>query len=72
MNAAERLGEMAEANNCKDPDSAWCQAAKNNNRIVDLTFGLIGALLFIGAIVGVVMLIVYLLKESGILDSIHL
>ena len=75
LEAAERLGEMAEANNCGNPDSDWCQIAKNNNRIVGYAFDLLGIIVLIAAmaaIAGVVMFIAYLVKESGIFDSIHL
>lgn len=60
--AVERLSERAEDNNCKDPNSDWCQPTKNTNNIAGFTFGV---LLFIGFIGGAI----YLLK-SGILDSI--
>ena len=70
--AVERLGEMAETNNCKNPDSNWCQIAKNNNTIVGFVFGLLGIILLIAAVVGAAVGIAYLVKESGIIDSIHL
>ncbi len=62
----ERLGERAEANNCKDPNADWCQPTKNTNSIVGFVWVVFGILLFISTIAGVV---TYLLK-SDILDSI--
>lgn len=61
--AVGRLGDRAEASNCEDPNSDWCQPTKNINNIVGFAFS---ALLIIVPIGGVM----YLLNKLGILDSI--